>query len=69
VRGAELDWAVHTGAGRAVPAHVPGLRPRHDLLHWFVPAWAHPSRVGLGANRAKKRASDRVNGPVLHVQL
>jgi hypothetical protein len=42
------------GAGRAVPAHVPGQRPRHGLLHWAVPARAHPIRAGPGANRAKK---------------
>jgi hypothetical protein len=42
------------GVGRAVPAHVPGQRPRHDLLHWAVRAWAHPIRAGPGANRAKK---------------
>jgi hypothetical protein len=48
---------------------VPGQRPRHDLLHWAVPARAHPIRAGPGANRAKKRASGRVNGPVPHVHL
>jgi hypothetical protein len=42
------------GAGRAVSAHVPGQRPRHDLLHWAVPARAHSILVGPGANRAKK---------------
>jgi hypothetical protein len=57
------------GAGRAVPAHVPGQRPRHGLLHWVVPARAHSIRVGPGANRAKKRASGRVNGLVPHVHL
>jgi hypothetical protein len=56
------------GVGRAVPAHVPE-RPRHGLLHWAVPVRAHPIRAGPGANRAKKRASGRVNGPVPHVHL
>jgi hypothetical protein len=45
------------GAGRAMPAHVPGQRPRHDLLHWAVLARAHPIHAGPGVNRAKK------NGP------
>jgi hypothetical protein len=63
MRGAGLDRAGHTGAGHAVLAHVRGLRPRHDLLHWAVPARAHPSRAGPCMNQAKKRASGRVNGP------
>ena len=42
------------GASRAVPAHVPGKRPRHGLLHWAVPARAYPIRAGPSANRAKK---------------
>jgi hypothetical protein len=42
------------GAGLVVPAHVPGQQPRHGLLHWAVPARAHPTRAGPSANRAKK---------------
>jgi hypothetical protein len=52
--GRERHRAGHMGAGRAVPAHMPGFRPRHDLLHWVVPARAHPSRAGPGVDRDKK---------------
>jgi hypothetical protein len=55
--GTGLCRAGHTGAGRAVLAHVSGFRPRHGLLHWVMPARAHLSRAGPGLDQVKK------NGP------
>jgi hypothetical protein len=47
------------GAGRAVPSHVPGFRPRHKLLHWAVLAWTHHSRTASDMDRAKKEPRAR----------
>lgn len=44
----------HGGSRTCRPAHVPGFRPKHDLLHWTVLAQTHHSRVGPGVDRAKK---------------
>jgi hypothetical protein len=42
-------------AGRGVPAHVPGVRPRHGLLLRAVPAWARwpPGQAKKNGPRAE----------------